>query len=467
MPDGSDQDIHNLFLVDRVLIYGATAFTNPCIESRTGRAGLLRTSRGFEPAAIGGAALVRRPRSGSMPASMNGRCLADKVEMSGWLLGTLATVYATASVAMLLCLPAFPDMTTEFHAPVSALQLALTGFLVGSGAGQLLFGVLADRFGRKPPLISGMLGCAWASAVAPMSPNIEALILGMTLQGFFAGAGIVIVNAIVTDVVGGADAEATRAFNTLFMLVGLAPAVAPLLGSALIPIIGWRGIFWVMTAFTLALAATIMLFVPETRPPEPRGTTQRGSLALLSRPFLANAMTVVFGFAALMAYTSASPFVYQCMMGLDRTDYALLHGVNLLGFAGVAALSARLAHKCPQVTLLAYGLSSALSGSLILVALALSPLPSVWLAPAIFAVVTSLGCILGTATARTMRSARSAASRASALIGTTRYLAAALIAPVVGLGGHGTAVPLAATMAVCLAIAATCQLVALNTRKRV
>ncbi|MGL6234383.1 MAG: multidrug effflux MFS transporter [Segniliparus sp.] len=386
---------------------------------------------------------------------------AEAPGISGSLLLVLGLLSAIAPIAIDLYLPSFPNMTVDLRASASAVQLTLTGFLVGMGAGQLVFGPLSDRYGRKPPLVVGALLCVVASVAAALAPSAGFLAVCRVFQGFGGAAGVVIGRAVITDLVSGK--VAARAFSLMMTVSGFAPVAAPVLGSVLAPVIGWRGILWVVFALAVLVAVVVVAMVPETRSPQAREAARQnaaGLAPLLSRTYLGYAAVVAFGFATMMSYIASSPFVYQSVMGLSKLGNGLLFGANALCLTACGALSARLSHRFAPARLLAFGLAGALAGSIAFAAVALSPLPVVWLAPPLCAAVASLGFVFGNATALAMGAVSHAAGSASAFIGALQFTVGALVSPLAGLGGEHTAVPLAAVMVGCAVIAACCGLVA-------
>ena len=184
--------------------------------------------------------------------------------ISPWLLVVLALLSAVAPVATDLYLPAFPEMTAELQASATAVQLTLTAFLLGLTFGQLMFGPLSDRLGRRRPLIVGALLCVVASVVAATAPNIGILIAARFAQGFTGAAGMVIGRAVISDLTGGKTAG--RAFSLMMIVGGVAPVIAPFAGGLLVDSLGWRGILWVVCAIAVAMLISIVAVVRESHP---------------------------------------------------------------------------------------------------------------------------------------------------------------------------------------------------------
>ncbi|MEZ0360233.1 multidrug effflux MFS transporter [Mycobacterium sp. SA01] len=371
--------------------------------------------------------------------------------ISPWLLVVLALLNAVAPVATDLYLPAFPEMTAELQASATAVQLTLTAFLLGLTFGQLLFGPLSDRLGRRTPLIVGALLCVLASVVAATAPNIAVLIAARFAQGFTGAAGMVIGRAVISDLAGGKSAG--RAFSLMMIVGGVAPVVAPFAGGLLVGPVGWRGILWVVCGLTVAMLVATVAVVRESHPAHRREELKADAAqgispwtALRSRAYIANTLAFAFGFSVMMAYISASPFVYQVMVGLTPTQYGVAFGINALGIVSVSSLSARLNQRIATATLLGVGLGLTMAATLVLLGLVLTGAPA-WLIPIpIFVAVASQGLILGNATALALAAVPRAAGTGSAGLGALQFGLGAAVSPLVSLGGEHTALPLAVVM---------------------
>ncbi|WP_150240467.1 Bcr/CflA family efflux MFS transporter [Nocardiopsis quinghaiensis] len=373
------------------------------------------------------------------------------------LLLVLGLLSAVAPLAMDLYLPAFPAMTEDLSASSTAIQATLTTFLVGLTAGHLVFGPLSDRFGRRWPLIAGAVLCVVAGAVAALAPTAGVLVAARLVQGVGGAAGMVIGRAIVSDLARGKTAA--RAFSLMMIVLGVAPVVGPVLGGLLLGPLGWRGLLGIVLALSVAMLAAVLLAVPESRPvaarskarersagPDRSATRHSAPSGLGSRTFLAYALTFGFAFAVMMSYISASPFVYQAMMGLDAAMYGAAFGANALALSAVSALSARLAATRSVRGLLGAGLVLSMVGCVGTGLLVATGAPVGWLALSMLVSVASIGLVMGNATALAMAAVPRAGGSASALMGALQFGLAAAVTPLVGLGGEHTAAPMAVVM---------------------
>lgn len=354
------------------------------------------------------------------------------------LLGLLSMI---APFATDMYLPAFPELTADLRTTPSSVQLTLTTFLVGLALGQLVIGPLSDRWGRRPPLVAGALVCTLASAGAALAPSIEILLAARFVQGFSGAAGVVIARAVVADVYRGASAA--RAYSLLGVVIGIAPVAAPVLGGLLAAPVGWRGLLWVLTGLTAAMLLAALLLgethprarrTVAARPATGSGRRRPPALALLgNRVFVAHAAVAASAFAVLMAYISASPFVFQGLMGLDERGSGLLFALNSVGLVLMSTVNARLVVRFSTRRLLAAGLALLTAGVVALAVLALAGAPSAWLAAPLFVIVSSVGLVFGNTVALAMRAAGPVAGSGSALIGFGQFVVGAAVAPMVGL----------------------------------
>lgn len=369
------------------------------------------------------------------------------------LLGLLSMI---APFATDMYLPAFPEIAADLATTPSSVQLTLTTFLVGLALGQLAIGPLSDRWGRRPPLVTGALVCTVASAGAALAPSIEVLLATRFVQGFSGAAGVVIARAVVADVYRGAGAA--RAYSLLGVVIGIAPVAAPVIGGLLAAPVGWRGLLWVLTGLTAAMLVAALLLT-ETHPragraaatgPPGDGATRRRPvvLTLLSnRTFVAHALVAASAFAVLMAYISASPFVFQQLMGLDQRGSGLLFALNSVGLVLMSTLNARLVLQHGTRRLLATGLALLTAGVAALAVLVVASAPPAWLAAPLFVIVASVGLIFGNTVALAMRAAGPVAGTGSALVGFGQFVVGAAVAPLVGLRPDAVAQTLAVVTA--------------------
>jgi len=365
------------------------------------------------------------------------------------MLGSLAAV---APLSIDLYLPALPELTSDLSTTAVRTQLTLTACVVGLAVGQVIAGPLSDTFGRRRPLLIGLGAYAVASLLCAFAPTVEVLIALRAVQGATGAAGVVIGRAIVRDRYEGV--AAARFFALLMLVSGLAPILAPALGGQLLRFIPWPGLFVVLAAFGAVVLVAALLGLRETLPPEARAkggvpTTLRTFGTLLAdRVFCGYALAIGLSFGAMFTYISGSPFVLQELYGLSPQAYSLAFGVNAVGLVAAGQLGGRLAGRVRLRRLLTAGLGVAVLGGALLLTAVLSGAGLPLVLPALFLVAAAQGIILPqiTALALSGRPPRVAGS-ASALLGVTQFTLGGAAAPLAGIGGPGTAVPMAAAIA--------------------
>lgn len=366
------------------------------------------------------------------------------------------TIFGPLCVDMYL--PALPRISTDLHASASLSQLSLTTCLIGVATGQLLFGAVIDRYGRRRPLFFGIALFLVSSFVCSLAPNIGLLIAFRVFQGFGGAAGMVTSRAVVRDLFSGM--RAARFFSVLMMTTALGPIIAPQLGAAVLHVTSWRGIF-----VTLAIIGAVLMVLAATRLPETLPAERRisGGLAaslgamgevLRSRVFLANTLACGLGFGAIFAYVAGSSFVLENIYHLSPQIYATLIALNGLGMFLAAQVNSRIVGRFGPRRLLTFGLGW-LSVSSVLLLLALGPahLGLAAVIPTQCAIVLSNGFVMPNAITLSMHDFPHAAGSASALLGTFQFSIGAFTAPLVGLAGSDSAYPMALTI-VAFAIAA-------------
>ncbi|MFW0786200.1 multidrug effflux MFS transporter [Gordonia sp. CPCC 206044] len=373
------------------------------------------------------------------------------------LLLALALLSATAPIATDLYLPSFLEVKESLHTDATSVQLTLTAFLVGVAVGQVLWGPISDRFGRRLPLLIGSAAAVVAGVVVVLAPNIEILIASRFVQAVAAAAGMVIARAIIADLlIGFAGA---RSMTLMMTIQSLAPVIAPVIGGVLAGHVSWRGVLGVILAATVLQLIMAVTSVPETLPTEQRATRLGvGDLAGRFRKpgFLAYVFTQAFAFGSLMSYISSSSFVYQRVLGTSSLVYGLCFAVNALGMTAAGLVAARLSrrHVHPAHTI-RVALPVLLVASVCVLGAVLSPMPVLLVVP-LFVAVTSVGFVMGNSAALAMEHTRDAAGAGSAVLGGIMFLVGGVISPLGGLAGDDTAVPMACVMSISAVAAVGC-----------
>ena len=375
------------------------------------------------------------------------------------LFALLVLLGTTGPLAVDMYLPSFPAMTEEFASSATGIQLTLTAFLLGLAIGQIFWGALSDRRGRSVPLRWGTALFVLASIVAALAPTLTALIIARVLQGLGGAAGVVISKAIVADTTRGG--QTARIFSLIMTFTGVAPAVAPMLGSVLAQFGGFRAVIWFIAISGVLMASGVFWVYKETLPAAHR---VHGSFispliqALRQRRFVGYMFQSGFSFGAMMAYVSASPFLYQNVLGLSPQGFALCFGINSVGLILAGFVSSKLALKVPQRRTITVALSTMLVSAVAFAVLAQLGVRSLVLAVLIFVMVTSLGFTMGNTTALALGEVRQVSGSGSALLGCFQFFVGALATPLVGLSGEDSPVAFSLT-ALISAVVAVCALI--------
>jgi DHA1 family bicyclomycin/chloramphenicol resistance-like MFS transporter len=358
----------------------------------------------------------------------------------------LGALSAFAPLSIDMYLPALPAMARGLHASTSAAQLSLTACLLGLAAGQLLAGPVSDARGRRMPLLAGIAAYAVTSALCIVAPDIWVLLSLRLLQGLAGAAGIVISRAVVRDLFSGD--EMARIYAYLLLVNGAAPIAAPVLGAQLLRLTDWRGVFAVLALIGLALLLVTARWLPESWPVPRR--RQGGLRAVLqdARTLLADlsfgrfALATGLAFGAMFAYISGSSFVLQARFGVSPQLFSVIFAINGTGIILAAQVSRSLVGRISLRALFVAGLTgSAAGGALVLVsALTSAGLPL--LLPALFVVVASIGFVLPNGTALALAGHADRAGSAAGLIGAAQFAIGAAAAPLVGVGGPRTILPM-------------------------
>lgn len=371
----------------------------------------------------------------------------------------LLTVFGP--ISMDLYLPALPALTAELDAATSVAQLTVTACLIGLAAGQLIAGPLSDRFGRRGILLIGIVAYIATSLLCAISPTVELLIVARFVQGLAGGVGIVIAQAAGRDVYAGG--ALIRFYGRLTVIGGLAAIVGPLLGGMLNAVTDWRGLFVFLAAIgALILIATLLVF-RETLPVARRsrgGFTQtlHDFRTLLSdRVFLGAVLNQGFLYAALFAYLSGATFVLQDIYGLSPMGYALAFGLNSAGFMAFGYLAGRAAERWSIAGTLATGILVAGIGAAGLLVAGLTAVPLWVVIVSLFLLASGVAISSPPATTLALIEYPQIAGTASSLLGMVRFGFGGVAAPLVGVAGALSILPLGivTTVAVLLAAAAS------------
>lgn len=382
------------------------------------------------------------------------------------VLGAL-TAFTPMSVDMYL--PSFPEIGRDLGARATDVQLTLSFFFIGLAIGQMIYGPVADRYGRRPPLIVGIVIYIGASLGCALAPDIHALIGFRFLQALGGCVGMVITRSIVRDLFD--EKGAARMFAQLMAIMGVAPILAPLLGGQLLVYASWHAIFWVLTVFGVLNLIAVLAYLKESLPVErqrslhPAAVLSTYARLLSDRYFMGHALSSSLTFSGMFAYITASPFVFIEYYGVSAQHYGWIFGMNAIAFIGSSQINHRLLSRTTSRTILSVALVVTTSmGSLVALAglTGFGRLPGL-LVP-LFFLIGSLGFIGPNATARALAPQGANAGSASAVLGTLQFCAGGAIGAIVASLPNTSAAPMGVMIFLCAAMGLTAHRVLVGKR---
>jgi DHA1 family bicyclomycin/chloramphenicol resistance-like MFS transporter len=368
-----------------------------------------------------------------------------------WLI-LLGGLVAIGPLSTDMYLPAFPAMARDLGGRPGAMAYTLASYFVGLALGQLVYGPVSDRFGRRRPFLAGLALYVVASLGCALAGSVESLVAWRFLQALGGCSSMVIVRAVVRD---RCEArEAAKAFSMLILVMGVTPLLAPLLGGWMGVNLGWRSIFWFMLLFGALSLLAVGFGLPETHdtrhePPLRPGRILADYASLLaSRAFLGYTLVGGFGFAGMFAYIANSPFVLIELHGVRPESFGWLFGVIAFGYVAASQINARLLNVAPPTRLLRVAVRGpALAGLLLALGEPLVGPSLPWVMAGFFVYVASMGFIGPNAAAAALATHGQMAGKASALMGSLQFGLATLAGGLVGLWHDGGTRPLVVIMA--------------------
>jgi MFS transporter, DHA1 family, multidrug resistance protein len=355
-----------------------------------------------------------------------------------------------------LYLPALPRVAGDLGATDSSTQLSVSACLVGLALGQLIFGPLSDKYGRRHLVLGGVAMWTLAALACGAAPDVWALVALRLVQGLGGAAGLVIARAVIRDLFDGA--AMARAFGLVSLIGSIAPAVAPVAGGGLLHLTTWRGLFVILAVIGFAMLVMAWVALPESLPPErPRsGGAHEVAAAVrrlgVDRLFVGSGAVLALGSSVLFIYISLSSFVLQQHYGLSAGAFSAVFAGNSIGILGAGWLTVVLLRRHGSRWTLACGLATMLTGVAVL-AMAVLAGWGLWaVLPPLLVSIASVGFVFPTTTNLALLGRTRDAGTASALLGSAQFLAGAAAGPLVSVGGASG--PAMAIGMVCFAIAA-------------
>jgi len=359
----------------------------------------------------------------------------------------------TAAVALVIdsTLPALPTVARSLGADAARGQLVLTGLFVGVAGGQMIWGPLSDRYGRRPVLIAGLALALGAGLACAAATSVGALAVLRFAQGLGVSSAPVLARAVVRDLY--AHEDAARMLSRITVVFATVPIAAPLVGSALLAWLGWPSIFVMHALFAAVLAAAVITGLAETAP---RAGTAAGSPGLLKdcrellthRLFLAPMLVYLCALVGVMAWITNSAFVLIRGFGVSPSAYSLMYALVMLGQICGAYANSRLVGRFGIRAMLRFGTRLAAAAGVAALGLAAAGVahwPALVLPQTVY--LFAVGLIMPNATAAALTPFPQAAGTASSLMGTLQFAIGGAIGAGLGALYDGTALPLAAALA--------------------
>lgn len=377
--------------------------------------------------------------------------------MPARLILILGAIVALGPLAIDMYLPALPRLQSDFGVDPATVQLTLAAYFVGIALGQLLYGPLSDRFGRRKPMIFGLVGFSLTSLGCATATSADALILWRFAQAMTGCAGMVVARAVVRDWCQPQDMA--RVLSLLVLVMGIAPILAPSLGAMLLQWQDWPSLFIVLAAFGLFCALIFTWGVPESHPEERRDTeisfmgAMRNYRHVLShRRFLGYALSGGLAQSGMFAYISSSSFVFMQGFELSSQQFSLLFGANAFALILASQINRTLLQTQPAQVVLMRALQVYLVLALLMSLAAATGTGGLWgVAIPLWGCLACLGFTFPNSTSAAMAPFGDRAGVASALLGTMQFTIAGTASAVVGHIGGNDPLPMALTIASCAA----------------
>src|SRR3954468_3838 len=391
--------------------------------------------------------------AGPTPGSRRSSAPTSAAALSTSVLGTIVLITAIAPLATDMYVPAFPLVGRDLDASATQVQLTLTTFFLGMALGQLVGGPFSDRVGRRRPLLAALAALVAASVVCAFSPTVPVMMAARLVQGFAGGWAMVIARSVVVDLTDGT--RMVRAMNVVAAVAGTAPVVGPLLGALVLSVSHWRVSFWVVAALAAVMLVAVATAMPESLPAGRRHTGGLGRLlgatgqVLSSRVFSGHLVVFAFSMGTTFAYVATSAYVLQSMNGLTPLQYSVDFAANVAGMTAAALVAARYAHRLPARVFVKIGLAgTGVAGAVLAVGAVWFSMPLAVALVGFFVLMTAQGLVGPNAGALASAAVPKHPGTGSALLGFLQWVMAGTIAPLAGLGGEDTAVPMAAIVLV-------------------
>jgi DHA1 family bicyclomycin/chloramphenicol resistance-like MFS transporter len=377
--------------------------------------------------------------------------ISSRPEKFALIVATLSGLIAFGPLSIDMYLPAFSQIALDFTTPLSTVQLSLTSFFVGLALGQLFYGPLMDRFGRKPPLYAGLTIYCAASMACAFAPNVETLIIMRFFQALGSCAGMVGSRAVVRDLFN--ERDSARVFSLLMLIMGIAPILAPLAGGYLAITFGWHSLFAILAALSMLCLASVIFLLPETRGANKSVQLSQALNIYLrifrNKKFMGFVLAGSFVQAGMFAYIAGSPFVFMELFKIKPENYGWFFGANAFGLIFASQINIRLLQRYRPEIILSKAFWILFASSTAVFAAAYLELSFYFLAAPLFVYMSTLGITLPNTSAAALAQETQRIGSASALLGTCQFCLAAIASALVSYFHNSTSLPMAGVILFC------------------
>ncbi|MFT6105986.1 MAG: DHA1 family bicyclomycin/chloramphenicol resistance-like MFS transporter [Rickettsiales bacterium] len=367
----------------------------------------------------------------------------------------LGSIVAIGPLAIDMYLPAFSEMASFFAVSNDKIQLTLSSYFIGIAVGQIFYGPVIDRFGKKPPLIFGLLLFVVTSFLCALTEEIDQMIWLRFFQAAGACSCFVVMRAIVRDLF--SPQESARVFSYLLLVMGIAPIVAPLLGGYVLINFGWQAIFWFLGSFALLLILVSILYLPESQAGDKSqkisGAFRKYYGIVKDKNFLFYSLSGGFSACGMFIYIVGSPFVIIEIFGISPENYGWVFGINAVGYVFAAQVNGYLLKSFELKRLLNVAFKISLFAAILLMICGVY-FPNIWaVSAAFFLYVSLIGVITPNSSALSLANQRTHSGSASALFGTIQFTICAVAAFLISHFHNGTIMPMIIAISSCGIIA--------------
>ncbi|WP_207535578.1 multidrug effflux MFS transporter [Desertivirga arenae] len=369
----------------------------------------------------------------------------------------LGALIAISPFSIDMYLPSFPAIASSLDTNLSAVGYSLTSYYAGLCMGQLVYGILIDRFGRKKPLIMGLIIYIIAAFLCALSTGITSLVVVRLFMALGGCVGMVVARAIVRDIF--PSEETAKILSTLVLVMGIAPIIAPAIGGIVNNLLGWRWVFGVMAMIALTILVAVKWILPETKAEDKSISLKVAKILpeyfnVLKNPvFLSYTLAGGISYAGMYAYIAGSPFVFMEKFGFTDSQYSWAFAFNACGLIAGSQLN-KLALKRFTSEKICYWASILLflTGFLFLIT-AVSGVANAFLALGFtFLFLFCVGFINPNTTALALKEFQAATGRASAVLGSLQMIAGVIASGLISFLHNGSLVIMPSVMFGCTAI---------------